>query len=157
MSRLRIIVDGRTGRRESYLRDVIGDAIASRPLRNELHGEAEKEALSVPWNCDDFLDDGPGRYLLQLLLFYLTLAENFFVFFCNAKIGGSRITLAETRQSRYGFLRAVFGGQPAWCVGEEERGDESESYWDERDGLDKAVLCPCWGHVLASAVVDKET
>ena len=54
-------------------------------------------------------------------------------------------------------MRSSEAGQPAWCVGQEERGDESEPYGDERDGLDKAVLCPCWDHVLASAVVDKET
>jgi hypothetical protein len=79
-------------------------------LSDELHGEAEKETLTISWNCGNFLDNIPSRYFFQLLFFNLTLAEDLSALFPDLKLDGGRIGVTETGQCGHGFFWPVFGG-----------------------------------------------
>jgi len=66
------------------------------------------------------------------------------------------IQASQACKSADGFAVSSLRGKPARAIRHEERSDEGETDWDQRDRLDESVLRSGGGQMEVGTVIDKE-
>ena len=111
-------IQARCASANTYLWDIIRNAIPTRPLRNGLHNRTQKESFAKRRIPRNILRNIPETRALELLLLGLALGQDLGVLLADfgVVVLGLGQSAPEFRERLHRFFSAVFRCEPPWGV-----------------------------------------